>query len=649
MSLDFGGSLTLSASDYVDAAEEAEEASAGVAGASEEMEGSLGDAADSATTTADELEGTGEGAASAQDGLADASAEAIDASDALERTSASADEASESLLDVNKSGLAAGAGIGAAATASQKALDGTRTMREELDRAAITVGMTSDEMQDLATDLSDATFPLEDVTEVTTALAEAGVETEERMRDLAPQIDSLADATGASASEAADLASTIRAMDGDFAALEEDADAFVAAANETQVSLSDVQRTMERLDFQEMEEMGVAADDAAALIAKFGDETGFSGRQLRTNFNQAIDETDGDMEDLIQNLGLSVDEFEEFQQETASGTDLLNEYEQVAADNASTMDDLRSVLGDTTLQFADYVQPASAAIPALQGAASAAVLMSTVNFSALAPSFGAVSLAALPISAVVLAIAAAFAAAVAAGLLIAKFFGDDLRAAAETAQEKLGDFVDFIRGIPDRFRDLVDAGRERFNELVDVITGVPGRVVGTGEEMVAELLDPIPTLSDMMERGEEIVDGLTDGIKSVAGKPAEAIEDVTESVRERLPFSPAREGPLDDIDETGPSLIQTIAGGVTGESGALLEAVESAVSPLGQTRERGTPSTTQAGGRDGLSADAIRRAIDGATLLLEGDDGETQEATVQTDGTRQTREARRLGRRNPNI
>ena len=216
------------------------------------------------------------------------------AADSMDDLADEAEDTEESLIDIDAAGAAAGGALAGLGTAAQGVLDDTREMRESLDRTATTMDLTSDETQDLATDLSDATFPLEEVDTVMTSLAEAGVESEESMRELAPAVDNIADATGASADEAADLASTVRAFDGDFDAITEDADAFVAAANETQVSLSDVQGTMERLDFEEMEEMGVAADDAAALVAKFGDETGFSGRQLRSNFNEALDETDGD-------------------------------------------------------------------------------------------------------------------------------------------------------------------------------------------------------------------------------------------------------------------------------------------------------------------------------------------------------------------
>lgn len=278
-----------------------------------------------------------------------------EAGDASSDFADNVEEGENSLLNLSNVKFGAiSAGIGAAGIAgSMVALtDNTQELRESLERTAVTMEDTSAEsLQDLTTDLTDASLSAEEASTFMSGLAEAGVETEEEMRDLVPALDDIADATGASADEVSDLAGTVKSMDGDFDAVAEDADAFVAAANETQVELSDVQSTMERLDFEEMEEMGVAADDAAGLIAKFGDETGFSGRQLRSNFNEALEETDGDMDDLIDNLGLSAEEFEEFQEETASGTELTEEYAEAANSTLSPVDELRAEFDDLKLEL----------------------------------------------------------------------------------------------------------------------------------------------------------------------------------------------------------------------------------------------------------------------------------------------------------
>lgn len=50
------------------------------------------------------------------------------------------------------------------------------------------------------------------------------------------------------------------------------------------------------------------------------------------------------------------------------------------------------------------------------------------------------------------------------------------------------------------------------------------------------------------EAGSKIISMLADGIKGAVGKVTGAIGDITGKIRNFLPFSPAKEGPLDDID-----------------------------------------------------------------------------------------------------
>ncbi|NTU68925.1 MAG: phage tail tape measure protein [Chlorobiaceae bacterium] len=62
----------------------------------------------------------------------------------------------------------------------------------------------------------------------------------------------------------------------------------------------------------------------------------------------------------------------------------------------------------------------------------------------------------------------------------------------------------------------------------------------------------------MYDAGAKIVTMLWEGIKSMAMKPVEAIKNIVQKIRNHLPFSPAKEGPLRDIHRI--RLIETIAG-----------------------------------------------------------------------------------------
>ena len=69
-----------------------------------------------------------------------------------------------------------------------------------------------------------------------------------------------------------------------------------------------------------------------------------------------------------------------------------------------------------------------------------------------------------------------------------------------------------------------------------------------------------------MEAGRALIAQLAAGIKSGAGAAIDAISSVAAQVRGALPFSPAKWGPLSDIDQSGPGLINTLARGIQQDS-----------------------------------------------------------------------------------
>ena len=62
---------------------------------------------------------------------------------------------------------------------------------------------------------------------------------------------------------------------------------------------------------------------------------------------------------------------------------------------------------------------------------------------------------------------------------------------------------------------------------------------------------------DLFEAGKKIILTIWNGMKSLASKPVELIKQIVQRIRNLLPFSPAKEGPLRDIHKI--KLIETIA------------------------------------------------------------------------------------------
>jgi TP901 family phage tail tape measure protein len=65
---------------------------------------------------------------------------------------------------------------------------------------------------------------------------------------------------------------------------------------------------------------------------------------------------------------------------------------------------------------------------------------------------------------------------------------------------------------------------------------------------------------DLFTAGKKLVENLWKGIESLAMKPVEAMKNIVQKIRNLLPFSPAKEGPLRDIHKI--KLIETIASGL---------------------------------------------------------------------------------------
>jgi|GEM_PF-2075271 len=82
------------------------------------------------------------------------------------------------------------------------------------------------------------------------------------------------------------------------------------------------------------------------------------------------------------------------------------------------------------------------------------------------------------------------------------------------------------------------------------------KVVSTVINKIIEVIKSIANLN-LFEAGKKILTTLVDGIKSVAYKPIEIMKNVVQKIRNLLPFSPAKEGPLRDLHRI--KLIETIA------------------------------------------------------------------------------------------
>lgn len=154
------------------------------------------------------------------------------------------------------------------------------------------------------------------------------------------------------------------------------------------------------------------------------------------------------------------------------------------------------------------------------------------------------ALLANPITWIVIAIIALIAALVALYLnwdKVTEFLSGKATAIYETVTGKIQDLKDFFAGLPEWFR----------------------------------------------ESGKKVIETFTEGITSVLSKPGEAVQNALSSVRNLLPFSDAKEGPLSTLTLSGQRLLETVSAGIDMESDLPAERVETALNKI-QLSDTGT-------------------------------------------------------------
>ena len=124
-----------------------------------------------------------------------------------------------------------------------------------------------------------------------------------------------------------------------------------------------------------------------------------------------------------------------------------------------------------------------------------------------------------------------------------------------------------IAMIPRLFRAAVTL----FRELISGILSLLGSIVSAVGEVGTSILDTILGFGRrLFDAGKNIISRLIDGIKSMIGKVGDAMKDIGGRIRNFLPFSPAKEGPLSGSgspDRSGQKIADMVADGIMAGEG----------------------------------------------------------------------------------
>lgn len=130
--------------------------------------------------------------------------------------------------------------------------------------------------------------------------------------------------------------------------------------------------------------------------------------------------------------------------------------------------------------------------------------------------------------------------------------------------------------------------------------------------------------------GEALIEAFTEGIKNMAGAAKKAAEEVVDGVRDYLPGSDAKVGPLSDLTDSGEALPGTLAAGIQGGQGTLAKAADEMASEVSMKQR------LAAGGAGGASDVASGVGTPGASRMGSSEqvtvDARMEEGAIQFNG-----------------
>lgn len=150
------------------------------------------------------------------------------------------------------------------------------------------------------------------------------------------------------------------------------------------------------------------------------------------------------------------------------------------------------------------------------------------------------------------------------------------------------DRINSIRALLGKIREFFDgmkqAAQGGVGSLIAYVAEIPGKVAGA----LAGLA------SRMYNAGVNMIQSLIDGIKNMAGRVYDAVSGIVDKVRNLLPFSPAKEGPLSGKGYTlysGQALVEGFAEGIRQRASQAVQAAMQMVAQVHATTDLTAPLT----------------------------------------------------------
>jgi len=302
---------------------------------------------------------------------------------------------------------ALGVGMEALAQSQAGLTDSTRKL-------ANATQFTEDEIRTMATSLSNATFPLEEALGLMKLGAQQGLESGEALKEYAAFWDTVGDATGLSSEALAKSGAALAALGIEVGNESELLGAFGLIANESTSSVKDFLDGVNRMA-PELSDMGISVNEAAVILTAMERELGIVGRTARTEFKEAMEQSETGIAGVLEQLGLSESQLDTYRIKLEESTGVMGDQAAAYASTKTVMDKLKSSFSDLTFENGALIGKASMLAPIFMAVgpimAGFGVIMGVLTpvLSAAKLAFIGLNLSMGPILLAVVAIAAAIA------------------------------------------------------------------------------------------------------------------------------------------------------------------------------------------------------------------------------------------------
>jgi hypothetical protein len=256
--------------------------------------------------------------------------------------------------------VAMGAGIEAVA---QKQAGLTESTRKLANATQFSEG----EIRTMATSLSNATFPLDSALELMTLGAQQGLESADALKAYAGFWDTVGDATGLGAEALAKSGAALAAVGIEVGNENALLGAFGLVTQESTATVQEFLDGIAKLA-PEMSAMGISVDEAAVIMTAMERELGLTARTARTEFKEALEQSETGLAGVLEQLGLSETQLATYRTKLEESTGVIQANAEAHASTKTVMDKLKSSMGDLVFANGAMIEKASMLAPIFMAA-----------------------------------------------------------------------------------------------------------------------------------------------------------------------------------------------------------------------------------------------------------------------------------------